>query len=95
MVDHLVGMDTICSPLLSTYNIHDVKRQHRYLRNLQLADDLKDYVIRVLSVNALIGSYLYYNFVTSQVIVGFQGTKLCAVSSKCGWVLLGVFAVWG
>ena len=82
-----VGMNTIYSPLLSPCNVHAVKGQHRYLSNLQLADDFKDDVVEALSVNVLIGSDLYYKFVTSRVIVGFYGNKLSAVSSKFGWVL--------
>ena len=89
MVVHLVGMSTICSPLLSPCNVHAVKGQHRYLSNLQLADDFKDDVVGALSVNVLIGSDLYYKFVTSRVIVGCYGNKLSAVSSKFGWVLSG------
>ena len=89
MVVHLVGMNTICSPLLSPCNVHAVKGQHRYLSNLQLADDSKDDVVGALSVNVLIGSDLYYKFVTSRVIVGCYGNKLSAVSSKFGWVLSG------
>ena len=42
-----------------------------------------------LSVNVLIGSDLYYTFVTSRVIVGCYNDKLSAVSSKFGWVLSG------
>ena len=89
MVVHLVGMNTICSPLLSPCNVHAVKGQHRYLSNLQLADDFKDDVVGALSVKVLIGSDLYYKFVTSRVIVGCYGNKLSAVSSKFGWVLSG------
>ena len=89
MVVHLVGMNTICSPLLSPCNVHAVKGQHRYLSNLQLADDFKDDVAGALSVNVLIGSDLYYKFITSRAIVGCYGNKLSAVSSKFGLVLSG------
>ena len=65
------------------------KGQHRYLSNLQLADDFKDNVVGALSVNVLIGSDLYYKFMTSRVIVGCYGNKVSAVSSKFGWVLSG------
>ena len=89
MVVHLVGMNTIFSPLLSPCNVHAVKVQHRYLSNLQLAYDFNDDVVGALSVNVLIGSDFFYNFVTSRVIVGCYGNKLSAVSSKFGWVLSG------
>ena len=89
MVVHLVGMNTICSPLLNPCNVYDVKVQHRYLSNLQLADDFEDDVVGALSVNVLIGSDLYYKFVTSGAIVGCYGNKLSAVSGMFGWVLSG------
>ena len=87
----LVGMKTICSPLLSPSNVHAVKGQYGYLSNLQLAEDFRDDVAGALSVNILIGSDLYYKFVTSEVIVGCYGDKVSAVSSKLGWVLSGPF----
>ena len=90
-VVHLVGMKTICSPLLSPSNVHAVKGQYGYLSNLQLAEDFQDDVKGALSVNVLIGSDLYYKFVTSEVIVGCYGDKVSAVSSKFGWVLSGPF----
>ena len=90
-VVHLVGMKTICSPLLSPSNVHAVKGQYGYLSNLQLAEDFQDDVAGALSVNILIGSDLYYKFVTSEVIVGCYGDKVSAVSSKFGWVLSGPF----
>ena len=50
-VVHLVGMKTICSPLLSSSNVHAVKGQYGYLSNLQLAEDFQDDVAGALSVN--------------------------------------------
>ena len=88
---HLGGMKTICSPLLSPSNVHAVKGQYGYLSNLHLAEDFQDDVAGALSVNILIGSDLYYKFVTSEVIVGCYGDKVSAVSSKFGWVLSGPF----
>ena len=82
-------MNFICSPLLSPCNVHAVKGQHRYLSNLQLADDFNDDILGALSVNVLIGSDLYFKFVTSRVLVGCYGNKRSAVSSKFGWVLSG------
>ena len=89
MAVHLVGMNTIFSPLLNPCNVHAVKGQHRYLSNLQLADDFKDDVVWALSVNVLIESDLYYKIVTSRVIVGCYGDKLSAGSSKFCWVCRG------
>ena len=86
---NLVGMPTICSPLLNPCNIQAIKGQHKYLSNLQLAEDFREDISGSLSVHILIGSDLYYQFVTSDVIVGGFGKKLSAVSSKFGWVLSG------
>ena len=70
---NLVGMRTICSPLLSPCNIHAIKGQHKYLSSLQLDEDFRGDISGSLSVNILIGSDLYYQFVTSDVIVGGFG----------------------
>ena len=59
------------------------------MSNLQLAEDFREDISGSLSVHILIGSDLYYQFVTSDVIVGGFGKKLSAVSSKFGWVLSG------
>ena len=86
---NLVRMQTICSPLLNPCNIHAIKGQHKYLSNLQLAQDFRQDNSGSLSVNNLIGSDSYYQFVTSDVIVGGFGKIVSAVSSKFGWVLSG------
>lgn len=75
----VVSFPTNCSPLLSRVDAIN----YPHLHGLKLADfsDSED------SIDVLIGSDYYWDFVTSEIVRGHFGPT--AVNSKFGWLLSG------
>ena len=75
----VLSFPTICSPLPSRVDANN----YPHLHGLKLADysDSED------SIDVLIGSDYYWDFVTSEIVRGDFGPT--AVNSKFGWILSG------
>ena len=69
----------ICSPLPSAIKVDN----YPHLQGLQLADECD----QLRDIDILVGSNLYWNIVTGDVVRAQGGPT--AVSSKLGWLLLG------
>ena len=75
----MVNFPVICLPLPSRVNVADFV----YLKGLELADDFDN----TESINVLIGSNYYWDFVSGDSIKGDQAPT--AVYNKFGWLLSG------
>lgn len=75
----VVNFPVICLPLPSRVNVADFV----YLKGLELADDFDN----TESINVLIGSNYYWDFVSGDSIKGDQAPT--AVYNKFGWLLSG------
>ena len=73
----------ICDPL-TTQSIATSSKTYAHLAHLKLADEPQD---GRLQVDMLIGSDLYWQFVTGETIQAQQGPV--AVGTTLGWVLSG------
>ncbi|XP_068697018.1 uncharacterized protein [Montipora foliosa] len=76
---YAVNFPVICSPLPSRVNVAD----YVHLEGLELADNFDN----TESIDVLIGSDYYWDFVSGDSIKGDQGPT--AVNSKFGWLLSG------
>ena len=80
---NLLAVPHICDPLV-TQNISHCSRMYAHLMHLDLADVPQD---NMMQVDMLIGSDLYWRFVTGETVRGQDGPV--AVGMTLGWVLSG------